>query len=98
MQQAGVQPSLLEVFRSGSHAVVGAKGDDVISATDLLVEMGEKIGEIFVEADENVLNLAAARTEGVAHAVHGGVAYAEKIGPGAAAQVQSVDGFFRKLR
>jgi len=77
--------------------MVGAEGDDVISATDFLVEMSEKIAKIFVEADENVLNLAAARAEGVAHAVHRGVAYAEKIGPGAAAQVQSVDGFFRKL-
>ena len=85
MQQAGVQPGLLEVFRSGSNAMVGAEGDDVISATDFLVEMSEKIAKIFVEADENVLNLAAARAEGVAHAVHGGVAYAEKIGPGAAA-------------
>ena len=66
-------------------------------ATDLLVEMSEKIAKIFVEADENVLNLTAARAEGMAHAVHRGVAYAEKIGPGATAQVQSVDGLFRKL-
>ena len=42
--------------------------------------MREEVADIFVEADEDVLNFAAARAERVAHVVHRGIAHGEKIG------------------
>ncbi len=49
MEDAGVGASLLHVFGNGHDAVVGAEGDDVISAADLLIQMREKVAEILVQ-------------------------------------------------
>jgi hypothetical protein len=51
MQQARVKAGLLQVFRSGNDAVVGAEGDDIISMADFLVEIREEIAEVFVQPD-----------------------------------------------
>src|SRR5215469_3510271 len=58
--------------------------------------MREEVADIFVEPNEDVLNLAAARPEGVADIIHRGIAHREEIGSGGLAQMQSVDGFLRK--
>src|SRR5258707_2952670 len=59
--------------------------------------MREEAGEVFVQPDKNVLNLAAAGAEGVAHIVHRGIAYCKKIGACAIAKIQKVDGLLRQF-
>src|SRR6266852_8496625 len=93
MEDACVGAGALHVFGNGDDAVVGAEGDDVISAADFLVEMREEIGEILVQTHENVLNFAAAGAEFVADEVNGRVADSEKIGSARIAQLQGIDGF-----
>src|SRR5690348_9656069 len=55
--------------------------------------MCEEIAEVFVEADENILNLAATRAESVADVIHGGIADGEKISSAGFAEAQGVDTF-----
>src|SRR5215472_3117335 len=59
--------------------------------------MREEVPDVLVEPNENVLNFAAARAEGVADVVHCGIAHPEKIGATSFAKMQSIDGFLRKL-
>jgi len=49
--------------------VVGAQGDNIISAADLFIQMGEKVAEIFVQSHKNVLDFAAAGAEFVADVI-----------------------------
>src|SRR5262252_9942147 len=93
VQNTRIGASGLQVFRNRNHAVVGAEGNDVIAAADFLIEMREEIAKVFVEADENVLNFAAARAESVADVIHGGITDSEKIGAPGFAKIHGVDGF-----
>ena len=60
--------------------------------------MREEATDVFVEADKNVLNLVAAWAEFMANVIHTGIADSEKIGSLGTAQMQSVNGLFRKFR
>src|SRR5689334_24923936 len=55
--------------------------------------MCEEIAEVFVQADKNVLNLAAARAESVADVIHRGITDGEKIGSGGLTEIHVVDRF-----
>ena len=59
----------MQVFWYGRSAMIGAEGDNIVAAANFTIEKGEKFGEVAIERDENVLNFAAARTEGVANVV-----------------------------
>ena len=59
--------------------------------------MREEIAYVFVEPNKNVLNLAAARAESVAHIIQRGITHREEIGPAGFAKMQSVDCFVREF-
>src|SRR5712692_9791352 len=97
MQEAGVSAGFLHIFRNGHDAVVGGQRDDIIPAADLLIQVREKITEIFVQPHKNVLDFAAAGAEFVTDVIHRRVADGEKIRSVRIAQLQSVHSFFGKF-
>jgi len=49
--------------------VVGAQGHHIVATADFLVQMGEQVAEVLVQADQDFLDFAAARAEGVADVI-----------------------------
>src|SRR5690606_38026720 len=84
------------LFGNVRHAVVGPKRQDIAVTAETRVEVVEQFPDRLVEAQQHVLDLVALRSVLMSDEVEGGEADAEKVGPGAAPEVQRVDGVSRE--
>src|SRR5260370_21053453 len=98
MKHAGIGAGLLHVFGNGHHAVVGAEGEDVISAAYFCVQMNEQVSEVFVELHQDVLHFPTARPESVSRIIQRGICDSQKIRAFAFSEAELVHSQLSELR
>ena len=95
-EPASIGSGFLHVLGYGHNAVIGAERNDIVAASDFLIQTRKEFPEVPVEPHENILNLMAARAEGVAHKVGRRIADAQKIRTAALTEMQRVHGLLSK--